>query len=144
MIHERFHRKVWAFEHDFTGALAKWLVKQSPYVVPDRLSICIQKFHDKLHKIATFDNNEMAEIDLSGLTEKVYPVLRSIPEIRALNERRNGREGCGVSSRYSKKPWPDDDFIDIMAVAQNITCEFADRADTECWLERDKQVCETA
>lgn len=26
-------------------------------------------------------------------------------------------------------------MIDIMAVAQNITCEFADRGNAYCWLE---------
>ncbi len=54
----------------------------------------------------------------------------------ALNERKNGREGLGFSSRYSKVPDPDDDFIDIMAVAQNVTCEFADQEDARCWLDR--------
>ena len=36
-MHERFKRMVWVFKEDFTGALAKWLVKQSPYPVPDNL-----------------------------------------------------------------------------------------------------------
>lgn len=136
--HERFHRKVWAFKSDFAGSLAKWLVKQSPYVVPDNLSICITKFHDKLDELADFNTLEMAEIELSTLTEKVDVILQSIPEIMALNERKNGREGMGFSSRYSKKTEPDDDFICIAAVAQNITCCFAERADAEAWLDKYK------
>lgn len=136
--HNRFNRKVWAFKSDFSGALAMWLVKQSPYIVPDNLSICISKFYDKLDKIAVFDVAGMAEIELSTLTKKVDSILGDIPEIMALNERKNKREGYGVSSRYSKQPDPDDDFIDITAVAQNITCWFAEREDAQCWLDKDK------
>lgn len=68
MTHDRFNRKAWAFKHDFNGALAKWLVKQSPYVVPDGLSICIEKF-DKIIAEAKgepcyiFEEKEQAEIE---------------------------------------------------------------------------------
>ena len=136
--HERFHRTVWASRDDFTGALAKWLVKLSPYTVPENLSICVEKFNDHLDSFASFDSNGTAEIDLKSLTHTVNPILESIPEIMALNERKNGRDGMGFSDRYSGRPEADDDFIDIMALAQNITCEFAARADAECWLDRDK------
>lgn len=135
IAHERFHRKILAFKSDFTGALAMWLVKQSPYTVPDNLSICITKFHKRLDELGKFDTAGMAEINLKTLTENVNKILESIPEIMALNERKNGRDGTGFCSRYSKDPEPDDDFIDIMAVAQNITCEFAEREDAQCWLD---------
>ena len=136
--HNRFYRKVWASKSDFTGALAMWLVKQSPYIVPDNLSVCIIKFYNKLDEIETFDELGMAEVELSTLTSKVDSILESIPEIVQLNERKNKREGIGFSSRYSKKPEPDDDFIDITAVAQDITCCFAEREDAQCWLDKDK------
>ena len=84
----------------------------------------------------------MAEIGLSDLTEKVDKILWSIPEIAALNERKNSREGNNFSSRYSKDPEPDDDFIDITAIAQNITCELAEHADAQCWLDRDNKIKE--
>ena len=138
MGHERFNRKVWAFKHDFTGALAKWLVKQSPYVVPDNLSLCIEKFAKALDKEYEFDENGMVEIGLLNLTDKIDMILESIPEIMALNERKNGRDGMGFSSRYSKEPEPDDDFIAITAIARNITCEFADSADAQCWLDSNR------
>ena len=137
-MHERFNRTVWAFKHDFTGALAKWLVKQSPYTVPENLSVCIERFHDRLDDIGTFDSLGMAEISLVDLTATVDDILQSIPEIMALNERKSGRDGIGFSSRFSTDPEPDDDFIDITAVAQNITVEFCEREDAERWLDRDK------
>ena len=136
--HPRFKRKVWAFKADFTSFLAKWLVSLSPYTVPDNLSICIEKFEMQLSNAFTFDANEMVEIDLSTLTNIVNELIENVPEIAALNERKNGREGMGISDRYSAKPDPDDDFIDLMALAQNITCEFADKADAECWLESNR------
>jgi hypothetical protein len=139
MTHDRFNRKVWASKSDFTGALAKWLVRQSPYTVPDNLSICIEKFDKAVDKGYKFDENGIVEIGLLNLTDKTNQILEEIPEIMILNERKNGREGMGFSSRYSKDPEPDDDFIDIMALAQNITCDFADRADAQCWLDKDKE-----
>ena len=61
MTHDRFKRSVWAFKANFTGALAKWLVRQSPYVVPDNLSVCIEKFHAQLDSIAEFEIHGMAQ-----------------------------------------------------------------------------------
>ena len=93
-----------------------------------------------LDRIAKFDNNGMAEVELSGLTKKVDVILESIPVIMALNERKNKREGHAFTSQYQGRPKdPDDDFIGIMAVAQNITCEFAERADSQCWLDQNQK-----
>lgn len=133
--HERFNRKVWAFKNDFTGALAKWLVKQSPYTVPDNLSECISEFDIKVGTAFDFDTAGMAEIELGGLTDGVYAILESIPVISELNVPKSGHDNHVFVSARSARINPDDDFIDIMAVAQNITCEFADRVDAESWLD---------
>ena len=132
-MHERFNRMVWVFKEVFTGALAKWLVKQSPYVIPDNLEKIIAEFYN--HIPYDFDKDGMAEVSLATMTEMIKEVLESMSDVMALNKRKNGREGYGFASRYSKGSELDDDFIDILAVAQNITCEFADRADAECWLD---------
>jgi len=143
VVHDRFHRKVWAFKSDFTGALAKWLVKQSPYVVPDNLSLCLEEFHARLDEIAVFDTAGMAEIGLLDLNKNVNEILESIPVIMALNEPKSGHNENVFVSRYHDGPSnPDDDFIDIMAVAQNITCEFAERADAELWLDSQRRAAE--
>lgn len=131
-MHERFKRKVWAFRKDFTAALAKHLVFQSPYPVPDNLEKILADFHKKVPY--EFDEVGMAEVDLSTMTEKIYEVLESMADVVALNVSKNGRKNNLVISRFSKKPDPDEDFIDILALAQSITCEFADRADADEWL----------
>ena len=137
-LHERFNRTVWAHVLDFTGAIAKWLIKLSPYVVPDDLVTCVQKFDSEIREAFEFDTADMAHIELVGLTGKVYSVLEKIPEVMALNTPKSGHTSNIFVSRFDTGPSnPDDNFIDIVALAQNITCEFADRADVECWLQRD-------
>lgn len=138
-VHNRFNRKVWAFASDFTGSLARCLVKQSPYTVPDNLSISVEKFHAEIVSCFDFDEIGMAEIDLSVLRGQLEPMLWKIPEIAALNDRKNGAEGNGFVSRYSKKPDPDNDFIDLAAVAGNIVCDFAQEKDAQCWLDQNRE-----
>ena len=134
--HERFNREVWAFKDDLTSSLAKWLVKQSPYTMPENLYVCVIKFRFKISKAFDWDANGMCELDLRTLTEQLNPIFESIPEIMALNERKNGRDGYGISSRVDESvPDPDDEFIDVGALAQNICCDFADREDARCWLD---------
>ena len=137
-VHSRFNRKVWAFKSDLTSFLAQCLVSQSPYTVPDNLSICLEKFDMQLDSVFSFDAVGMVHLDLSTLTNTINELIENVPEIVELNKRKNGRDGMGYSDRYSAKPDPDDDFIDLMAVAQNVTCEFANKADAECWLESNR------
>jgi len=137
-VYSRFNRKVWAFKCDLTSFLAKCLVLQSPYTVPDNLSICLEKFDTQLDSVFSFDAVGMTHLDLSTLTNTINELIENVPEIVALNERKNGRSGMGYTDRYYPELEPDDDFIDLMAVAQNITCEFANKADAECWLESNR------
>lgn len=133
--HSRFYRTVWTFKHNFTSALAKCLVSLSPYTVPDNLAQCIDEFHARLDEIAAFNSEGMAEVELSTLTPKVYAILESIPCIMALNEPKSGHTHNIFVTRHSQKIDPDNDFIDIMALAQNITCEFATEADSRAHLD---------
>jgi len=128
-------KTIWVFRKDFTSALAKCLVRQSPYPVPENLEKILADFYELVPY--DFDKNGMAEVSLMTMTQKLNTILESMPDVMALNNRKNGREGYGFSSRFSKEPEPDNDFIDIMAVAKNITCEFADRMDAQCWLDRE-------
>ncbi len=139
-MHDRFKIKVWAFKKDFTGSLAKWLVKQSPYVVPENLSECIVEFDRKIADVIKFDGDEMAEIDLSDLVAKIEPLLWDIPQIANLNKAKDSTTPDIIfTSRYEGKPKnPDRDFIDITAVAQNIVCDFAEREESEKLLEHQR------
>jgi hypothetical protein len=132
MTHERFDRKVYVSKRDFTSSLAKWLVRQSPYVVPDNLSGCIIFFEGRLDELAAFDNVGFAHIHLNDLRPKLDEILESIPMIMALNEKKN-KDIQGITED------PDSDFIDIGAVAGNIVCDFAEREDAQCWLDRTHQ-----
>ncbi len=136
-MHSRFKRKVLAFRSEFNSYLAKQLVDLSPYVVPDNLSVCIEKFDEKINQKYKFSDSDwgMVEIDLSSLTHDINDILESIPEVMELNERKNGKEGHGFTSLHFKDPEPDDDFICIMAVAQNITVDFAREADAQVLLD---------
>jgi len=136
IMHKRFDREVWVFKDSFTGSLAKWLVKQSPYVVPDNLSKCLESFHSKLDFLCVWDSADMAQVHLKGLTHDLNMILESIPEICALNEPKNFTDkDFFFLDRYSAEPNPDDNFIDIMAVAQNMTCDLAEREDAQAWLD---------
>jgi len=135
MTHERFNRTVWAFRSDFTSALAKWLVKQSPYVVPDNLSVCIQKFDDVVGVSFEFDQNEMTKLPLLTLKKRIHTLLKKVPEIKALNQAKNGGDDMLFVTRDSNIH-PDDDFIALCALAGNIVCEFAEREDAQQWLDR--------
>ena len=139
-MHDRFKIKVWAFKEDFTGSLARWLVKQSPYVVPHNIRICIIDFYSRLDEIAKFDENDMAEIDLSTLQSKIEPILWDIESIASLNEARDPTTPDIIfTSRYEGRPKnPDRDFIDIGAVARNIVCDFAEREESEKYLTNNK------
>ena len=130
-MHERFNRKMWVFRKDFTAALAKCLVSQSPYPVPDKLEKILADFHEKVPY--KFDEVGMAEVDFSTMAEKIYKILESMPDVMALSERKNGKHGNTFASRFYQSQDPDDDFIDIMAVARNMSCEFADKADAKSW-----------
>jgi len=128
--HKRFDRMVWVFRDDFTSALAKCLVSQSPYPVPDNLERILTDFYNRVPY--DFDENGMAKVSLKTMTCCINEVLEKMPDVMALNERKNGNKRIGISCRFSD---PDDDFIDIMAVAQNMTCVFAEREDAQCWLD---------
>lgn len=135
VTHARFNRKVWAFKKDFVGSLAKWLIRQSPYTVPDNLHKCLEDFDTAIGNYFSFDTAGMCEIDLSTLTPVVSLLLESIPEIMLLNERKNGDTSHAFTSRrFNEPPNPDNDFIDILAVAQNITCDFATDAESDDYL----------
>ena len=118
---------------ELSGELAKWAVQQSPYTVPDKLAEAVTAFD-----AAWPYNEEMPSFrckeweSYQALYTELERVYQEIPEIMAWNERKNGRDGMGFSSRYDQ-PEPDDDFIDIGALANNVArsvwadaCEFHD------------------
>jgi len=107
----------WFMKSDFMGAFAYWVVAQSPYSSPD-ITSALKAFDKYISKYITDDMPEnFGYEDLSNIINE--DALVNVPEILELNERKNKREGMGFCSRYDK-PSPDDDFIDLGALARNV------------------------
>lgn len=107
----------WLMRSDFNSAFAYWAVSQSPYDTPDITSALVafgEYIATKIpsREVVKFSYNEIKEFISEDVFEK-------IPEIEALNHRKNGRDGMGFCSRYDT-PSPDDDFIDLCALSRNI------------------------
>lgn len=97
------------------GSFAGGAVTQSPYLLPDNLPEAIKDVFDALK----FDDySMMTRKQLQDLLENIF---ENTPSVEIWNHRKNGNESrYGFCSRYDK-PDPDDDFIDLGALARNIT-----------------------
>jgi hypothetical protein len=97
------------------GELASWAVQQSPYVVPDGLADAIEAFN------AAWEGDPLADTfpTMRALEDRIFATFDKVPQIIAWGQRKNGRDGMGVCSRYDQ-PHPDDDFIDLHALARNV------------------------
>lgn len=115
-VHYR-NKEYWFVKSDFLAAFTYWVIKQSPYDVPDITkainafdNYISTKFIDKLP--VKFSYEEVQNI----INENVF---ESIPEIEILNHKRNELLGKQVN-QYMDTKNPDDDFIDLGALARNI------------------------
>lgn len=107
---------LWISRSRVLGELASWAVQQSPYPVPENLEVALLAFlvqwpHGEDY--TSFDN-------IGALERTIMETIGKVPEIQAWNERKNKREGPSFVSRYSAPRDPDDDFIDLDALARNI------------------------
>lgn len=105
------------------GIFAMYAVRQSPYLVPDNLAEAVVDF------MAGFDCEKPVLSWRYPLefSQAVHESIFKSNVILKWNERKNGREGMGFSSRFDK-PHPDDDFIDLDALVMNICRDvFADQ-----------------
>jgi len=110
--------KVFVTPKHLAGIFAMYAVRQSPYLVPDNLSDAIFEF------MAGFDCTQTL-LEWEHPLECCQTVKDSImksPLCVAWNNRKNGREGMGFTSRFDQ-PHPDDDFIDLDALQMNICRE---------------------
>ena len=110
-------REYWFMRSDFMGAFAYWAVSQSPYDSPD-IDNALKAFSSHVNEFIDDDTLKKFSYDDVFLLVN-EDIFERIPEIEILNHRKNGREGMGFCSRYDK-PSPDDDFIDLNALARNI------------------------
>lgn len=109
------------------GELASWAVQQSPYGCPDGLQQAIADF-----RAAWPSDPDMPPIlamkwwaSYGELYQALYRLFCNTPSIAAWNQPKSGHGAKIVfSSRYGG-PEPDDDFIDLGALANNVA--------RECW-----------
>lgn len=113
-------KNIFLMESRFLGAVANCAVRQSPYHRPDNLEIVLDKLHDRVKPVFATAPMGVAELTDEQLDELIQE-LRGIPEYTAWNERKNGNDApMKFSSRYDTNNNPDDDFIDLDALENNI------------------------
>lgn len=100
------------------GEFASHAVQQSPYTVPDNLQIAIEKL-EKMWPVGDYNPEYKEFYEMGDVRNTLSLLFDQIPEVLAWNERKNGKQGMGFSSRHDQ-PTPDDDFIDLHALARNI------------------------
>lgn len=112
------------------GVVARWAVMQSPYDTgPDGLSDVLKELTKRCKDYpgaSTLDGGHAyLELVPEAVDAFLDHVLLSQPEVQKWNERKNGRQGMGMHSLYWPDPEPDDDFIDLDALKNNIRMELA-------------------
>lgn len=104
------------------GAVACWAIRQSPYDVPDNLSIVTDLVTSAFRGCAREDEFGFCTFaDRREFERVLSQSLRSIPEYMTWNERKNGNDSPhAFTSRYDGPRDPDDDFIDLDALERNV------------------------
>jgi len=107
----------WLMKSDFMGALAYWLVTQSPYDAPD-ITASLIAFGGYLD--GKFDLSTPQKFNYGAIEDIINEdAFIAIPEIEKFNHSKiNGAEFVFVT-RYDA-PEPDCDFIDMNALARNV------------------------
>jgi len=114
---------VWLAE--LAGHVAMAAVRQSPYPVPDGLESALRKFQDAVAPLFTIAGEYKGGMRAFRTRKEINDLLEEhlfpIPEVAAWNNRKNAREGMGFVSSHSGRTEPDDDFIDLYALCQNVS-----------------------
>jgi hypothetical protein len=109
----------WTFKKDITGAFAKNAVHASPYACPDNLETLVKYLDVCLNKF--WKKDPMIELSLCDINKMCWDILGDMPQFKAWNERKNGNDApIQGSSRYSNRPEPDNDFIGLSALLQQV------------------------
>lgn len=113
------------------GHIAMWAVRLSPYVVPPGLASVIAEFESVARPLfpifrPDFPMREMTERELKGL---LIEYLLPIEQVQQWNRRRNGSTAPYGVVTATSRPDPDDDFIDLYALAQNIARSVASESE---------------
>ena len=112
----RDEEKYYYFLDEIVGAVIFWAIRQSPYDYPefmedaaDRLTVRLKKKFDWSCECIPFTGDEIENMLLVEFKE--------IPEIMAWNEQKTNIE----KKRIEGRPHPDNDIIDLDALARNVS-----------------------
>jgi hypothetical protein len=106
------------------GSFAKWAVRQSPFVVPDNLAKAIEAvdcFVNSWTEGRIANGEYVVKMSCEEVRSRLERFFEDTPVIEAWNHPKSGKEqpfyGC---DRYGSWQSPEDDIIDLGALAQNI------------------------
>lgn len=114
-------RKHYFSVDSITGAFAMWAIRQSPYHCPDNLEQAIKELGEALKKKFQFDKAfNFAYLSLDEIRIGLENCFEEIKTIENWNHPKSGHNAQVIfTSRYFS-PIPDNDFIDLDALARNI------------------------
>ena len=96
------------------GHFTMWAIRQSPYLLPEKLHDAVEEFNRALDL-----NGVYMELTYLELRKRVSAAISNSDIILSWNIAKSGHSGPVFISRYGD-PEPDDDFIDLDAMARNI------------------------
>jgi len=105
------------FRDHLAGQVANLAIRQSPYDCPEGLGNVVAEFSEALRP--SFDEHGLAKLTMGEIESMLNEKLLPLSQVQDWNERKNGRDGYGIVTRFSK-PEPDDDFIDLDALVKNV------------------------
>lgn len=118
------------------GIFASWAIRQSPYVVPQQLPQAIEYFNDHLIQMFApyidsigsgwicIPHDSEVEIDNRVIYRRLYEIFQSskFKQCNIWNEPVNQDRKLRNHRRFVLgEEHPDDDFIDLSALARNIS-----------------------
>jgi hypothetical protein len=122
-------------ETSLRSEVARWAVRQSPYETgPEGLADVLVEVSRRFRSCPGVEavlGSYMLTLhaDRGVLRQLLQTVLLDQPQVQRWNQRRNGREGMGIISRYDPPSDPDDDFIDLDALARNVASALIEEND---------------
>lgn len=117
--------KILVNESQLLGAVAKWGIRQSPYAFPENLLEVLDEFGQALKPDFIDESLGFKEFETEDeLLKYLHSKLVKIDAYWTWNERKNGNDAPPkFTSRYDTDGNPDDDFIDLDALEQNVARE---------------------
>lgn len=97
------------------GQLANWAVRQSPYLYPENLPRALDEFYKAFHSSAEYFATNCGM--LCGLIRRAFDTC---PTIIAWNSPKDGSNPEFVAYSRFGNPAPDQDIIDLDALARNM------------------------